>query len=92
MEQIPRRATIAEVPRPKVRNGSDVATAWPILPGFRPQSQDACVNWCAEGFGMHPEWKNDSNAKWRAVGNVLLHVLRILQSQMDQHYGGRFKQ
>src|ERR1700731_3042284 len=37
----------------------DLPQAWPIARGFRPQSLDACVNWCAEGFSLHPEWRND---------------------------------
>ncbi len=37
----------------------DLPSAWPQVRGFRPTSFDACVNWCLEGFGLHPEWKND---------------------------------
>lgn len=64
---------------------------WPNVRGFRPTNLDACVNYCAEGFNMHPEWRNDPKFSWRAEGNVLLRVLRILQSEMDDHYNGRFK-
>jgi len=70
----------------------DLSTAWPIVRGFRPASFDACVNWCAEGFGLHPEWKNDPDKKWHLVGNAMLKTLRILQSEMDDYFGGRFKQ
>jgi hypothetical protein len=66
-------------------------TAWPVVRGFRPGNLDCCVNWSEEGFVAHPEWRNDPKFRWRAEGNVLLKVLRILQSEMDDHYTGRFK-
>jgi hypothetical protein len=69
----------------------DVPNAWPVVPGFRPSSLDACVNWCSEGFALHLEWRNDGRYSWRSDGNVLLKVLRILQEQLDDNYGGRFK-
>ena len=65
--------------------------AWPIVRGFRPSSLDACVNYCIEGFGLHPEWQNDARLRWRSDGNVLLKVLRILQGELDDHYSGRHK-
>jgi len=68
-----------------------VPTAWPIIRGFRPQSLDACVNYCTEGFRLHPEWVKDSSLKWDSRANVLLKVLRILQDEFDEYYGGRFK-
>src|SRR5712692_9932908 len=37
----------------------DLTKAWPIVRGFRPGSFDTCVNWSAEGFQLHPEWRND---------------------------------
>jgi len=67
----------------------DLSKAWPQVRGFRPTSFDACVNWCKEGFALHPEWKNDPNLRWNAHGNVLLKVLRILQQELDDHYQGR---
>src|SRR5438093_7514069 len=70
----------------------DLPTAWPAVRGFRPSSLDACVNWCLEGFALHPEWKNDPNLKWNSTGNSLLRVLRILQNEMDERFCGRFKQ
>jgi hypothetical protein len=65
--------------------------AWPNVRGFRPGNLDACVNWCEEGFIAHPEWRNDPKWRWRAEGNALLRVVRILQSEMDDHYNGRHK-
>jgi hypothetical protein len=70
----------------------DMPTAWPVVRGFRPSSLDACVTWCAEGFGLHPEWKTDPRYRWEPSGNALLKVLRILQSELDDHFQGRFKQ
>jgi hypothetical protein len=64
----------------------DLAKAWPEMPGYRPANLDACVNWSAEGFVTHPEWKNDPNTKWNAKGNVLLKVLRLLQRDMDERF------
>jgi len=69
----------------------DLPQAWPVARGFRPQSLDACVNWCAEGFTLHPEWKNDARLKWNPNGNPLLWVLRQLQEELDEYYQGRFK-
>ena len=69
----------------------DLPQAWPAARGFRPQSFDACVNWCAEGFKLHPEWTNDARLKWNPNGNPLLWVLRQLQEELDEYYQGRFK-
>jgi hypothetical protein len=69
----------------------DVPTAWPAVRGFRPTSLDACVNWCAEGFALHPEWRNDPRYRWDSRGNVLLKVLRILQEELDEQCAGRFR-
>jgi hypothetical protein len=68
----------------------DNPRAWPLLPGFRPTSLDACVNFCAEGFALHPEWKNDARTRWDSRGNSLLRVLTILQTEFDERYSGRF--
>lgn len=65
--------------------------AWPTARGFRPQSLDACVNWCFEGFALHPEWKADPRFRWNPNGNPLLFVLRQLQEELDDHFQGRFK-
>lgn len=69
----------------------DLPSSWPQVRGFRPNSLDACVNWCAEGFALHPEWKDDPRYRWDPRGNVLLKVIRILQSELDHHFQGRFK-
>lgn len=69
----------------------DMPQAWPVGRGFRPQNLDACCNWCSEGFGIHPEWRNDPRFQWNASGNPLLWVLRQLQEELDEHYQGRFK-
>ena len=68
----------------------DLASAWPVVRGFRPQSFDACVNYCTEGFNLHPEWRNDANLRWSSAGNRVLWVIRRLQDEMDNHYTKRF--
>lgn len=87
--------TYPDVPSLKFRDIAtgriDLPTTWPVVRGFRPTNLDACVNWCSEGFGLHPEWKNDPKLKWDNRGNVLLKVLRILQDELDNYYQGRFK-
>lgn len=67
------------------------SSAWPRLPGLRPGSLDACVNWTAEGLALHPEWRRDARYRWDGHGNALLKVLRILQEQLDDPslYQGR---
>ena len=69
----------------------DLPQAWPIIRGFRPGSLDACVNWCIEGFNLHPEWRTDPRYRWNPTGNPLLRVLRQLQEEFDDYYQGRFK-
>jgi hypothetical protein len=70
----------------------DLPTAWPEIRGFRPASLDACVNWCSEGFTLHPEWKNDPNVKWNPQGNALLRTLRRMQREFDEFFVKRFQQ
>jgi len=65
--------------------------AWPQCPGFRPRSTDACVNWTAEGHGLHPEWKHATATRWRAEGNALFRVLCILQDTLDLTFSGRYQ-
>lgn len=67
----------------------DVPQAWPVVRGFRPSSLDACVNWCAEGLAIHPEWQHDPNYRWDPQGNPLLRVLRTLQEELDDSFSGR---
>jgi hypothetical protein len=69
----------------------DLPQAWPIIRGFRPQSLDACVNWCSEGFALHAEWRTDPRFAWNPSHNPLLYVLRTLQDEFDNQYQGRFK-
>jgi hypothetical protein len=67
----------------------DLKNAWPVTVGTRPDSFVSCVNYCAEGFGLHPEWRNDPRYRWDTSGNVLLKVLRLLQEELDETYRGR---
>jgi hypothetical protein len=67
----------------------DLKSAWPIVHGYRPDNFDACVNWTAEGFITHPEWKNDANLRWNSTGNAVLRVLRLIQRDLDERHKGR---
>lgn len=82
-----------EPPSLKFRDPStgrlDLPSAWPQVRGFRPSCLDACVNWTLEGMNLHPEWKTDPRYRWDSRGNALLKVLRILQSELDNHFQGR---
>jgi len=69
----------------------DVLSAWPQIHGYRPGVYDACVNWSAEGFVAHPEWRNDANIRWIPTGNMLLKVIRLLQRDLDEKFGGRVR-
>jgi hypothetical protein len=68
----------------------DVATAWPIIPGYRPQTFDICKPMCSEGFLTHPEWVEGPEA-WPTEGNPFLWVVGVLQYDLDNQYSGRFK-
>jgi len=68
----------------------DLPGAWPQVRGFRPGSLDTCVNWTLEGMNLHPEWKTDPRFRWDSRGNALLRVLRILQSELDDYFQGRY--
>lgn len=87
------KAYPGEPPSLKFRDSSTgsltSSSAWPVARGFRPQSLDACVNYCAEGFALHPEWRTDPNLRWSSDGNVLLRIVRRLQAELDYHYTGR---
>lgn len=65
--------------------------AWPVCPGFRPTSFDTCVNWTAEGHGLHPEWSQSAATRWNTSGNPLFRALCIVQDTLDLGFGGRFK-
>lgn len=65
--------------------------AWPICPGFRPSSLDACVSWTKEGHGLHPEWLSAPSTKWDPNGNVLFRILNILQDTLDTGFSGRYQ-
>lgn len=74
---------------PKTGNLND-PRAWPQCPGFRPTSLDSCVNWTAEGHGLHPEWRNSPATRWIPDGNALCRVLHILQDTLDLSFSGRY--
>ena len=69
--------------------GSLAATkAWPMIDGYRPGSFDICRPFTAEGFALHPEWQNGTEA-WQATGNPFLWVVHVLQDHLDLKYQGR---
>lgn len=84
-----------EPPSLKFRDPStgrlDRPNAWPQVPGFRPGSLDACVNWTLEGMNLHPEWRTDVRYRWDSRGNALLRILRTLQGELDDHFQGRYQ-
>jgi len=65
-----------------------VASAWPVIPGYRPASFDICKPMTAEGYALHAEWRTGPDA-WPTTGNPFLWVAEILQYDLDNHYGGR---
>jgi hypothetical protein len=67
----------------------DLVRAWPMVRGFRPSTFDTCVSWTAEGHKLHPEWAADARFRHDPRGNVLLKTLRILVSELDDHFTGR---
>ena len=65
-----------------------VASAWPVIPGYRPASFDICKPMTAEGYALHAEWWTGPDA-WPTTGNPFLWVAEMLQYDLDNHYGGR---
>lgn len=72
----------------RVGGSLGVVTAWPIIPGYRPQSFDICKPMCAEGYALHPEWRTGPDA-WPTDGNPFLWVVELIQYDLDNQYGGR---
>lgn len=66
----------------------DVKTAWPMIPGYRPESLDICQPFTAEGFATHPEWVSGPDA-WPTTGNPFLWVVSTLLYDMAERYTGR---
>jgi hypothetical protein len=67
----------------------DDVAAWPQCRGFRPTALDACVNWTAEGFALHPEWRNSPKTAFLAPEKPVRFALLKLQSVLDSSYEGR---
>ncbi len=65
-----------------------VASAWPLIAGYRPSSFDICKPFTAEGFALHPEWRAGPTA-WPTTGNPFLWVIETLQEDLDTSYVGR---
>ena len=62
-------------------------TAWPGAPGYRAPN-DVCKPFTAEGQALHPEWATGPHA-WRTLGNPFLHVVEIVQGDIDRVNGRR---
>ena len=73
-----------------VRGGVCEPRAWPVIPGYRPESLDICRPMCREGFALHPEWTQGSTA-WPTSGNPFLWLIETIQFHLDNEYQGRFK-
>jgi len=69
--------------------GSVAATrAWPLIPGYRAPSFDICKPMSAEGYALHPEWRQGPDA-WPTIGNPFVWVAEMLQFDLDNNYTGR---
>jgi hypothetical protein len=66
----------------------DAASAWPLIPGYRPAAFDICQPFTAEGFSVHPDWLSGPEA-WSATGNPFLWVVSILVHDIADRYQGR---
>jgi hypothetical protein len=71
-----------------VRGSLTTTSAWPTIAGYRPASFDICKPFTAEGFSLHPDWRSGPDA-WRTTGNPFLHVVTVLQFDLDNNYSGR---
>jgi hypothetical protein len=65
-----------------------VKSAWPLVPGYRPDAFDICQPFTAEGYVAHPEWRTDIHA-WPQTGNPFLWVVSRLQDDLNHRYQGR---
>jgi hypothetical protein len=67
-----------------------IVRAWPSCDGFRPPS-DLCMPLSAEGYALHPEWRNDPRWRWDPRGNPLLRVVEELETRVNDpsKYRGR---
>jgi hypothetical protein len=66
----------------------DVVSAWPVIPGYRPEALDICQPFTAEGFGVHPEWESAAEA-WQESGNPFLAVVTRLLHDITDRYQRR---
>jgi hypothetical protein len=66
----------------------DVATAWPVIPGYRPGSYDICQPFTAEGQALHADWATGPDA-WPTAGNPFLWVVGQLLHDMTDRFQGR---
>lgn len=71
-----------------IRGSTSVASAWPLVAGYRVGSWDICKPFTAEGFALHPDWASGPSA-WRPNGNPFLWVVQTLQNDLNHNYAGR---
>lgn len=71
-----------------VRGALTVASAWPVMTGYRVGSFDICRPISKEGYAAHPEWADGSTA-WPMEGNPFLWVAQTIQFHLDNDYQGR---
>ena len=69
-----------------VRGALGVASAWPKIAGYRAPG-DICMPFTAEGYNVHPEWRQGPTA-WQTTGNPFLRVVVQLQDDLDNRYEG----
>ena len=68
---------------------TDIASAWPNIPGYRIGSWDICKPFTAEGFAIHADWNSGPTA-WSSTGNPFLWVVQTLQHDLNgKTYQGR---
>ncbi len=65
-----------------------IVKAWPVSRAYRPGNFDICKPFTAEGFTVHPEWRNGPHA-WPTTGNPFLFVVSQLQDDLNHRYQGR---
>lgn len=63
-----------------------VPCAWPAISGYRIGTWDICKPFTAEGYALHPEWRQGPTA-WPTVGNPFLWVASVLQNDLNLSTG-----
>lgn len=73
-----------------LQTGSETdPTAWPVCPGFRPTSLDACLPITLEGHKLHPEWMSSPVNSFPTVDAPMHFALLQVQYILDTGYSNR---